>query len=645
MIRKPTGEEMTVKNPERSESTRKKAEKALRRDPEGFQEDVFKSSRIHVSGIDIAWNAERGTCTFENLPVAMMWVDTTLAGLMAGVQAMVGTERSALALQSEGRKSVEADWQVISQFPDFREGFKAIANIAAVAGWGEWVIELLDEERKECRFRVRDSWEGRYQRALGVCWGSAMLAGKMAGYCSKLFGTNCWAEQTAFIAKGEPCDEFAVKASPRSIEKEIEGLLASDEATRADMAVALQKLEQEIAVRRRAEETLRESEEKYRSLFENAVEGILIAQGDRIKFANPALQKLFGWSNRVLTSKPFIEFIHPDDRELVLQRHLRRMAGEEVETGYEFRVITGAGEEKWVAINSSRTLWEGKPSNLSFLMDITERKQAEEALREREEETRRLAHESSTMAEIGRIISSSLDIDEVYERFAGEMRKLIPFDRIGISIVDVEKWTGVTNYTAGKEVPDRKVGIPYSLEGTAIAEVVRTGSSVLVQTDDLLEVKNRFPKLQSTFQAGFRSVLNVPLIAKGQIIGVLLLRSVLSGAYNTRHLQLAERVGRQIAGTIAGARLYAERKQVEEILRQSEEKYRIVVENAGEAISVAQEGILKFANARTIELMGLTSKGGAFGTGIDLLIRGDGSLEPKLNDSTTTHQQNALPLR
>ena len=55
---------------------------------------------------------------------------------MSGVQAMVGTERFVLALQSEGRKSVEADWEVISKFPDFREGFKAIANIAAVAGWG-----------------------------------------------------------------------------------------------------------------------------------------------------------------------------------------------------------------------------------------------------------------------------------------------------------------------------------------------------------------------------------------------------------------------------------------------------------------------------------------------------------------------------
>ena len=155
------------------------------------EEAVSKADQIQVSGIHIKWNVKQGTCTFENLPVAMMWVDTTLAGLMSGVQAMVGTERFGLALQSEGRKSVEGDWQVISQFSDFRDGFKAIANIAAVAGWGEWDLISLDENKPQCTFRIKNSWEGLYQKALGISWSSGMLAGKMAGYSSKLFKTNC----------------------------------------------------------------------------------------------------------------------------------------------------------------------------------------------------------------------------------------------------------------------------------------------------------------------------------------------------------------------------------------------------------------------------------------------------------------------
>jgi PAS domain-containing protein len=220
------------------------------------------ASRIQVAGITVAWQVDQGTCAFERLPVAMMWVDTTLAGLMAGIQAMVGTERFLLSLQSEGRKSVEADWGVIAAAPSFPEGFKAIAVIAAVAGWGRWELMELDQEQHYARFRIHDGWEGLYQKALGVVWGSGMVGGKLAGYCGRLFGTNCWAEQTAFIARGDPCDEFTVKPSARSIEQEIDQLLATDEATRADMAVALRRLETEIGERRRVEEELRRSRDE-----------------------------------------------------------------------------------------------------------------------------------------------------------------------------------------------------------------------------------------------------------------------------------------------------------------------------------------------------------------------------------------------
>ena len=49
--------------------------------------------KIQVSGINIEWDTRMGTCSFENLPVARMWIDTTLAGLLSGVQSMVGRER------------------------------------------------------------------------------------------------------------------------------------------------------------------------------------------------------------------------------------------------------------------------------------------------------------------------------------------------------------------------------------------------------------------------------------------------------------------------------------------------------------------------------------------------------------------------
>jgi PAS domain S-box-containing protein len=198
--------------------------------------------RITVQGIELAWHAREGTCTFQGLPVAMMWVDSTLTGLMSGTAAMVGTERFSLALQSEGRKSVASDWLLVSRYPEFRDGFAAIGIVAAVAGWGVWHLVADDPGKRESRFRAYNTWEGIYQRKLGVCWGSAMLAGKFAGYCTNRFGTNCWATQTLFIAKGDPCDEFVVAPSTRVIEDEIARLLSTDHATRADLAVSLTRL-------------------------------------------------------------------------------------------------------------------------------------------------------------------------------------------------------------------------------------------------------------------------------------------------------------------------------------------------------------------------------------------------------------------
>ena len=229
------------------------------------------SPSVHVSGIDIEWNPEAGVCTFANLPVAMMWVESTLAGLMSGVEAMVGTERFLLSLQSEGRKSVEADWGVISGFDRFGDGFKAIAVIAAVAGWGKWELVELNETELRAVFRVTDSWEGLYQRTLGVHWGSGMLAGKLAGYCTRLFGTTCWAEQTEAIHQGDNADMFVVSPSDRSLENEIAALHDS-------ILSRLQK-----------------SEEGIRSIVENSPMGMLLYENrdrDRLVLTavNPAAE-------------------------------------------------------------------------------------------------------------------------------------------------------------------------------------------------------------------------------------------------------------------------------------------------------------------------------------------------------------------
>lgn len=134
----------------------------------------------------------------------------------------------------------------------------------------------------------------------------------------------------------------------------------------------------DVTDRRQARELVEKSEEKYRQVVDNAYETILVAQDGMLMFVNPEAVKSMGYSEDELTSMPFIEFIHPDDREMMVQNFLRRLKGEEFASTYEFRFIHKDGNVRWAQINAVLINWEDRPATLNFLIDITDRKRAEE---------------------------------------------------------------------------------------------------------------------------------------------------------------------------------------------------------------------------------------------------------------------------
>ncbi|MBD3235092.1 MAG: PAS domain S-box protein [Candidatus Eisenbacteria bacterium] len=141
---------------------------------------------------------------------------------------------------------------------------------------------------------------------------------------------------------------------------------------------------QDVTARTRAEEALRKREEEYRLLIENSSEAIVVTQEGRLRFANPKALEVSGYSHEELLSIPFLEFVHPSDRQRVARYHLQRTQDEPTPERYMHRIIDRSGRTRWIENGGVRITWDGQPATLNFLSDVTERVRAEERLRRRE---------------------------------------------------------------------------------------------------------------------------------------------------------------------------------------------------------------------------------------------------------------------
>jgi PAS domain S-box-containing protein len=128
------------------------------------------------------------------------------------------------------------------------------------------------------------------------------------------------------------------------------------------------------------ENAIKESEEKYRLVIEDANDAIFIVQDESVKFSNPKAKEFTGYTVEELTSVSFFNFIHPEDRAMVLERHHGRIKGKKQPESYSFRIINKAGEILWVQLNVALITWDNKPATLNILRDITPQKKMEAQL-------------------------------------------------------------------------------------------------------------------------------------------------------------------------------------------------------------------------------------------------------------------------
>src|SRR5437870_3931268 len=323
----------------------------------------------------------------------------------------------------------------------------------------------------------------------------------------------------------------------------------------------------DITERRRAEEAIRESEERYRSLFDNANDSILTFTLDGVVTSvNRAYERLTDWTRDELIGLNWGVLIAPVDRERMADRTRRALAGEKLPSLFEVRTLCKDGR---VVPLEGRTRMQrdraGRPVGFQGIYrDITERKRAEEALRESEERYRAMfaaaEERGHVLDRLYRVMASmqvSWKSQDRLRAFVQGVHEVLGFDRFYVALAspDLEAFEVVA--AAGVEMFER---LPLSPAAGPLYHAFATRQPLAILTDEDLQ---HVPPVGADYRdrTYFRSrrFIVAPLIAGDRVIGVASADNKTTRRPITpANVQLSTLASQKLATAREEARLYAE---------------------------------------------------------------------------------------
>ena len=316
----------------------------------------------------------------------------------------------------------------------------------------------------------------------------------------------------------------------------------------------------EITERKRMEEALRESERRYQTLAALSPVGIFRtdAQGDRIFYANERLQQKFGPGPLEILAQRWIDAIHVDDRDQVLQMMAKAVAKQSV-FQIEYRLHQASGQQIWVLVR-------GVPEEdangeivgyIGTVTDITERKLAEEQMVTLYNAERKRYAEAEALREAALALVSTVDLDQVIERILAELQNVVPFDSASVQLRENDRLKIIGG--RGFENLEEVLGYTFMVRPeTPNARVFDSQEPVII--DDVLQTEYAYAFRHKPHDGhpSIRNWLGVPLRIGEEIIGMLTIDRHQPNFYNEAHAKTAQAYAAQAAIAIENARLLAE---------------------------------------------------------------------------------------
>jgi len=292
---------------------------------------------------------------------------------------------------------------------------------------------------------------------------------------------------------------------------------------------------------------LQDSEQRFKQLVDVAQEGIWVAD-DRgiITYVNKRLADLLGYGNGSLLGRPVYDFIEAESRSGA-QRTLSRKASPGHNQDLRFRRRDGT--QLWGLVSSSPIL--GKDGALvgtvGMVTDITERKRAEDQLR-------RSADRLAMLHDMDQAILAARSPAEIGRAAMGRIRRMVPSQRCTVTLFDFAR--GEAELIAGYKGGVQMGAVPLPLGEFSPAAVLQRGS--MRYLEDLTAMEDLPPILRHLRAEGLRSVLSVPLLVDGEVIGEINIGSSTPSAYEPEHRDIASEVATPLAIAIQHARLRQE---------------------------------------------------------------------------------------
>ena len=342
-----------------------------------------------------------------------------------------------------------------------------------------------------------------------------------------------------------------------------------------DISYALYGLENEEE-RARVEESLRVSEAKYRSFLDESRDGVTVNVLSELVYVNPRFSEMMGYSVEELIGSSILDHHAPKYRDMIRDRTRRRSNGEDVPSQYEVELIKKDGSLIPVSYSVSRIIYEGKPSSLTFIRDITERRQMEMDI--------------GLVNLLNTAVNRGDELQEILNQLAEETKKifrgygssvyLINDDRTHLVLQSYylpEGVVGVIERLIGERIP--QVRIPLE-PGGLYQEVVEMGEPRLF--NDAASIRRLMEECTGNvvlrrivpvvYDAwGIESVMMAPLVSEGVCLGLIDIAG--KDHYREQDLVRLGRIATQVTGVIR-------RKQLDANLLESEEKFRGFMQSA-----------------------------------------------------------------